>query len=51
MLAVGAHTVNTRDFHEDLLRGAQVIVEEIEATQCKAGDIVQAIGTKAITGA
>lgn len=28
VLAVGAHTVDTRELHEDVLRGAQVIVED-----------------------
>ncbi|WP_374680618.1 MULTISPECIES: hypothetical protein [Corynebacterium] len=29
VLAVGAHTVDTRELHEDVLRGAQVIVEDV----------------------
>ena len=33
VLAVGAHTVDTRELHEDVLRGAQVIVEDVEAAR------------------
>ena len=43
VLAVGAHTVDTRELHEDVLRGAQVIVEDIEAAQREAGDVAIAV--------
>ncbi|WP_157731402.1 ornithine cyclodeaminase family protein [Corynebacterium glaucum] len=50
VLAVGAHTADTRELHEDVLRGAQVIVEDIAAAKREAGDVVQAIEAAAITG-
>ena len=43
VLAVGAHTVDTRELHEDVLRGAQVIVEDVEAARREAGDVVIAV--------
>lgn len=43
VLAVGAHTVDTRELHEDVLRGAQVIVEDIEAARREAGDVTIAV--------
>ncbi|WP_301925356.1 ornithine cyclodeaminase family protein [Corynebacterium glaucum] len=48
VLAVGAHTADTRELHEDVLRGAQVIVEDIAAAKREAGDVVQAIQAGAI---
>lgn len=51
VLAVGAHTVNTRELHEDVLNGAQVLVEDIAAAEREAGDVVQAIKKNAITAA
>lgn len=48
VLAVGAHTVDTRELHEDVLRGAQVIVEDIDAAFREAGDVVQAVDAGAI---
>ena len=43
VLAVGAHTVATRELHEDVLRGAQVIVEDVEAAGREAGDVAIAV--------
>ena len=43
VLAVGAHTVDTRELHEDVLRGAQVIVEDVGAAQREAGDVAIAV--------
>lgn len=43
VLAVGAHTVDTRELHEDVLRGAQVIVDEVGAARRKAGDVAIAV--------
>lgn len=43
VLAVGAHTVDTRKLHEDVLRGAQVIVEDVEAARWEVGDVVIAM--------
>ena len=43
VLAVGAHTVDTRELQEDVLRGAQVIVENIEAARREAGDVAIAV--------
>ena len=43
VLAVGAHTVGTRELHEDVLRGAQVIVEDSGAARRDAGDVAIAV--------
>ena len=43
VLAVGAHTVDTRGLHEDVLRGAQVIVEDVEAARREVGDMTIAV--------
>ncbi|WP_286205639.1 hypothetical protein [Corynebacterium afermentans] len=43
VLAVGAHTVDTRELHEDVLRDAQVIVEDVEAARREAGDVTIAV--------
>jgi len=51
VLAVGAHTADTRELHEDVLQGAQIIVEDIAAAKREAGDVVQAIGAATITPA
>lgn len=48
VLAVGAHTADTRELHEDVLQSAQVIVEDIAAAEREAGDVVQAIQAGAI---
>ena len=48
VLAVGAHTVDTRELHEDVLRGAQVIVEDVEAARREAGDVVIAVAKGAL---
>ena len=40
---MGAHTVDTRELHEDVLRDAQVIVEDIEAARREAGDVTIAV--------
>ncbi|RMD17624.1 hypothetical protein EAW56_10920 [Corynebacterium gottingense] len=39
----GANTVDTRELHEDVLRGAQVIVEDVEAARREAGDVAIAV--------
>lgn len=49
VLAVGAHTADTRELHENVLQGAQVIVEDNAAAEREAGDVVQAIEAAAIT--
>ena len=43
VFAVGAHTVDTRELHEDVLRGAQVIVEDVGAARREAGDVAIAV--------
>lgn len=43
VLAVGAHTADTRELHEDVLRGAQVIVEDFGAARREAGDVAIAV--------
>ena len=43
VLAVGAHTVDTRELHEDVLRGAKVIVEDVGAARREAGDVAIAV--------
>ena len=43
VLAVGAHTVDTRELHEDVLVGAQVIVEDLGAARREAGDVAIAV--------
>ncbi|WP_392398874.1 ornithine cyclodeaminase family protein [Corynebacterium lehmanniae] len=43
VLAVGAHTADTRELHEDVLRGAQVLVEDVEAARREAGDVAIAV--------
>ena len=48
VLAVGAHTVDTRELHEDVLRGAQVIVEDAGAARREAGDVAIAVEMGAI---
>ena len=48
VLAVGAHTVDTRELHEDVLRGAQVIVEDVEAARREAGDVAIAVEKAAL---
>lgn len=39
VLAVGAHTVDTRELHEDVLCGAQVIVEDLAVAKVIAGQV------------
>ena len=48
MLAVGAHTADTRELHEDVLRGAQVIVEDVGAARREAGDVAIAVEKEAL---
>ena len=43
VLAVGAHTVDTQELHEDVWRGAQVIVEDVGAARRDAGDVAIAV--------
>ena len=49
VLAVGAHTTDTRELHEDVLAGAQVLVEDLGAAQREAGDVVIAIEKGVLT--
>ena len=49
VLAVGAHTADTRELYEDVLAGAQVVVEDRSAAQREAGDVVIAVETDALT--
>ena len=35
--------MDTRELHEDVLRGAQVIVEDVEAARREAGDVAIAV--------
>lgn len=46
VLAVGAHTVDTRELHEDVLRDAQVIVEDVGAARREVGDVLIAVEKK-----
>lgn len=48
VLAVGAHTVDKRELHEDVLRGAQVIVEDVGAARREAGDVAIAVEKRAL---
>ena len=43
VLAVGAHTADTRELHEDVLRGTQVVVEDLGAARREAGDVAIAV--------
>ena len=43
VLAVGAHTADTRELHENVLRGAQVIVEDVGAARREAGNVAIAV--------
>ena len=43
VLAVGAHTTDTRELHENVLAGAQVIVGDSGAAQREAGDVAIAV--------
>ncbi|MBC3179752.1 ornithine cyclodeaminase family protein [Corynebacterium lujinxingii] len=43
VLAVGAHTTDTRELATDVLDGAQVIVEDLEAAKREAGDVAIAV--------
>ena len=49
VLAVGAHTTDTRELHEDVLAGAQVIVEDPGAAQREAGDVAIAVEKDALS--
>lgn len=49
VLAVGAHTAATRELHEDVLAGAQVVVEELGAAGREAGDVVVAVEKQALS--
>ena len=40
---MGAHTADTRELHEDVLRGAQVVVEDFGAARREAGDVAIAV--------
>jgi len=48
VLAVGAHTVDTRELATDVLAGAQVVVEDRGAAQREAGDVALAVAERAL---
>lgn len=48
LLAVAAHTVDTRELAADVLAGAQVIVEDTAAAQREAGDVALAVAEGAL---
>lgn len=48
VLAVGAHTVDTRELATDVLAGAQVVVEDRGAAQREAGDVALAVAEGAV---
>ena len=50
VLAVGTYTVDTRELHEDVLRGAQVIVEDVGAARREAGGVAIAVEKGACVG-
>lgn len=43
ILAVGAHTADTRELSEDVLTSAQVVVEDLEAARREAGDVAVSV--------
>ena len=49
VLAVGAHTTDTRELDTDVLEGAQVIVEDVSAAQREAGDVAIAVEEGALS--
>ena len=49
ILAVGAHTTDTRELDTDVLEGAQVIVEDVSAAQREAGDVAIAVEEGALS--
>ena len=48
ILAVGAHTADTRELSEDILAGAQVVVEELGAAGREAGDVAVGVEKRAL---
>lgn len=48
VLAVGAHTVDTRELSEDVLAGAQVVVEDLGAARREAGDVAVSVEKQAL---
>lgn len=49
VLAVGAHTTDTRELDTDVLAGAQVIVEDVGAAKGEAGDVAIAVEEGALS--
>ncbi|MEH0147897.1 ornithine cyclodeaminase family protein [Corynebacterium sp. Q4381] len=49
VISVGAHTTTTRELHEDVLVGAQVVVEDLGAAKREAGDVVIAVEKGALS--
>ena len=49
ILAVGAHTTDTRELDIDVLAGAQVIVEDVDAAKREAGDVAIAVEEGALS--
>lgn len=49
VLAVGAHITDTRELHENVLVGAQVIVEDPGAAQREVGDVAIAVEKGALS--
>ena len=48
ILAVGAHTVDTRELSEDVLASAQVVVEDLGAARREAGDVAVGVEKHAL---
>ena len=48
VLAVGAHTADTRELSEDVLTGAQVVVEDLGAARREAGGVAVGVEKRAL---
>lgn len=48
VLAVGAHTTDTRELSEDVLTSAQVVVEDLGAARREAGDVAVGVEKQAL---
>lgn len=48
ILAVGAHTADTRELSEDVLASAQVVVEDLGAARREAGDVAVGVEKRAL---
>ena len=48
ILAVGAHTAETRELSEDVLASAQVVVEDLGAARREAGDVAVGVEKRAL---